>query len=101
MGAEVLLHDGIHPLDLAVGLRVQGGAQSPIDAEPVAEPLPEGCCKLWATVRDYTARQAVEVEDVLDEHVRQIGHVHGSTAGDEMSCLGKPVDHHPDGVVPA
>ena len=101
VGTAVLLHDGIDSLGLAVGLRVEGGAKSPIDAEQVAKPLPKGCCKLWAMVGDYAVRQAVEAEDIVDKHVRQIGSIHSSTAGDEMVCLGEPVDHHPDGIVPA
>ena len=101
VGAEVLFHDGIHSLGLAIGFRVEGGAKSPIDAEPVPEPLSEGCCNLWVTVGNYAVWQALEAEDMLDEHVRQIGCIYNGTAGNEVACLGKPVDHHPDGVVAA
>ena len=87
MGAEVLLHGGIHSLGLTVGLQVEGGAKSPIDAEPIAELLPEGCRELWTAVGDYAIRQAVEAEDVLDKHTCQIGRIHSSTTGDEMTCL--------------
>ena len=80
MSPEVLFHEGIHTLGLAVRFGVERGVQAAVDPEPVTEPLPECGGELGPAIRDDGLGQAVEAEDVLDEQVCQVGCVDSRTA---------------------
>jgi hypothetical protein len=95
---EVLLHDGVESLCLAVGLRVEGGGHATSNLESAAQPTPEVGGELGATVGGDCLWQAVQAEDPLEEQVGEVGGVHVGAARDEVALLGQAVDNYPNGV---
>jgi hypothetical protein len=100
VGPEVLFHDGVYTLGLAVSFRVEGGAQAAIDAKPVAESTPESGGELRASVGDYGVGQAMEAEHMLDEHICKVSGINVVPAGDQVTSLGQAIDYYPYGIVP-
>jgi len=66
-GLEVLFHGLVLPLGLAVGLRVEGGRESVVDAHVGADSSPESAGELRSAVGDDIVWYAVLADHVLEK----------------------------------
>ena len=91
---QVLLQDYIHPLSLAVRLRMPDGGQLYISIQQLAKVSPESRYKLGASIGHYSFRQAIQSPDVISEQAGQSLSIAGPFAGDQSAELSKSVDYY-------
>jgi len=91
-GSEVLFYGLVLPLGLAVGLRVEGGRESLVDAHVGADSTPESAGELRSTVGDEIVWYAVVADHVLEKHTCQFQLVDNLSAGQVDCHLSQSID---------
>ena len=94
IATEESLQTLIHPLGLAVGLRVVARAEAQRDVCEFEQLLPKTVCEHFVAVRDDGVWKAMESIDCIKE---QTSHTLGSEwvrKTNEVTILGEPIDHN-------
>ena len=92
-GSEVLFYGLVRVLGLAVGLRVEGGRQSVVDAYVGSDLKPESAGELRSAVGDNSVWYAVLVDHVLEKHMCQFRGVDILLAGQVDRHLSQSIDY--------
>lgn len=95
---KVLFCNSIDAFSLSIRLQVEGFTHSSLDFKACSKVFPEAGNKLGTMVRDQDIREAMELEDILDEELGKVFCINGGVPGDQVSLFCQSTDDCTDGI---